>query len=168
MNPPNTRIFIRNLPPKITDDDLNKLFSKCGKIEEIIIKNNFAFIEYSTVQSSLNAIRNFNDYNFHGTKIVVEQAKTRNEKIAEKMREKCFKCGDYGHFAKDCRVNLHNNMANNINNNINNNNINVVNNEMIIDKDYNKMGFNERKKRFRHCRKSPKRSFNESLSDLDD
>ena len=34
MNPPNTRIFIRNLPPKITDDDLNKLFSKCGKIEE--------------------------------------------------------------------------------------------------------------------------------------
>ena len=168
MNPPNTRIFIRNFPPKITDDDLNKLFSKCGKIEEIIIKNNFAFIEYSTVQSSLNAIRNFNDYNFHGTKIVVEQAKTRNEKIAEKMREKCFKCGDYGHFAKDCRVNLHNNMANNINNNINNNNINVVNNEMIIDKDYNKMGFNERKKRFRHCRKSPKRSFNESLSDLDD
>ena len=168
MNPPNTRIFIRNLPPKITDDDLNKLFSKCGKIEEIIIKNNFAFIEYSTVQSSLNAIRNFNDYNFHGTKIVVEQAKTRNEKIAEKMREKCFKCGDYGHFAKDCRVNLHNNMANNINNNINNNNINVVNNEMIIDKDYNKMGFNERKKRFRHCRKSPKRSFNESLSDLEE
>ena len=168
MNPPNTRIFIRNLPPKITDDDLNKLFSKCGKIEEIIIKNNFAFIEYSTVQSSLNAIRNFNDYNFHGTKIVVEQAKTRNEKIAEKMREKCFKCGDYGHFAKDCRVNLHNNMANNINNNINNNNINVVNNEMIIDKDYNKMGFNERKKRFRHCRKSPKRSFNESLSDFDE
>ena len=168
MNPPNTRIFIRNLPPKITDEDLNKLFSKCGKIEEIIIKNNFAFIEYTTVQSSLNAIRNFNDYNFHGTKIVVEQAKTRNEKIAEKMREKCFKCGDYGHFAKDCRVNLHNNMVNNINNNINNNNINVVNNEMIIDKDYNKMGFNERKKRFRHCRKSPKRSFNESLSDFDE
>ncbi len=167
MNPPNTRIFIRNLPPKITDDDLNKLFSKCGKIEEIIIKNNFAFIEYSTVQSSLNAIRNFNDYNFHGTKIVVEQAKTRNEKIAEKMREKCFKCGDYGHFAKDCRVNLHNNSINNINNNNLNNNINTANNEMIIDKD-NKMGFNERKKRFRHCRKSPKRSFNESLSDLDD
>ena len=41
MNPPNTRIFIRNLPPKITEEDLNKLFSKCGKIEEIIIKNNF-------------------------------------------------------------------------------------------------------------------------------
>ena len=127
MNPPNTRIFIRNLPPKVTDDDLNMLFSKCGKIEEIIIKNNFAFIEYSTVQSSLNAIRNFNNYNFHGIKIVVEQAKTRNEKIAEKLREKCFKCGEYGHFAKDCNgPNSLNNSNNNEYNNINNveNNLN--------------------------------------------
>ena len=163
MNPPNTRIFIRNLPPNVSQDDLKKLFSKCGKIENVVTKNNFAFIEYTTVQSSLNAIRNFNDYNFHGTKIVVEQAKTRNEKIAEKMREKCFKCGDFGHFAKDCRIGLAHNSNNNGNNNINN----IENNDMIIDKD-NKMGFNERKKRFRHCRKSPKRSFNESLSDLDE
>ena len=164
MNPSNKRIFIRNLPPKVTDDDLSKLFSKCGKIEEIIIKNNFAFIEYSTVQSSLNAIKNFNDYNFHGTKIVVEQAKTRNEKIAEKMREKCFKCGDYGHFAKDCRIGIQHN-SNNNGNNINMNGGKNIDN--IIDKD-NKLGFNERKKRFRHCRKSPKRSFNESLSDLEE
>ena len=162
MNPPNTRIFIRNLPQKITEDDLNALFSKCGKIEDIIIKNNFAFIEYSTVQSSLNAIRNFNDYNFHGTKIVVEQAKTRNEKIAEKMREKCFKCGDYGHFAKDCRVGIVHNIEKNLGEK------NMIIEDNYIEKDYNKLGFNERKKRFRHCRKSPKRSFNESLSDLDE
>ena len=162
MNPPNTRIFIRNLPAKITEDDINKLFSKCGKIEEIIIKNNFAFVEYSTVQSSLNAIRNFNDYNFHGTKIVVEQAKTRNEKIAEKMREKCFKCGDYGHFAKDCRIGISHNLDKNGGNKM------MKIEENKIEKDYNKLGFNERKKRFRRCRKSPKRSFNESLSDLDE
>ena len=164
MNPPNTRIFIRNLPPKVTDDDLNMLFSKCGKIEEIIIKNNFAFIEYSTVQSSLNAIRNFNNYNFHGIKIVVEQAKTRNEKIAEKLREKCFKCGEYGHFAKDC------NGPNSLNNSNNNeyNNINNVENNQIIENIKKNMGFNDRKKRFKHCRKSPKRSFNESLSDLEE
>ena len=162
MNPPNTRIFIRNLPAKVTEEDLNTLFSKCGKIEEIIIKNNFAFIEYSTVQSSLNAIRNFNDYNFHGTKIVVEQAKTKNEKIQEKMREKCFKCGDYGHFAKDCRIGI----THNLDKNGGNKSMKIE--EIKIEKDYNNLGFNERKKRFRHCRKSPKRSFNESISDLEE
>ena len=169
MTSPNTRIFIRNLPQKVTEEDLNRLFSKCGKIDEIIIKNNFAFIQYNTVQSSQNAIRNFNDYNFHGIKIVVEQAKTRNEKMAEKLREKCFKCGEYGHFAKDCKGIPSQNLKqpnNSGNNDYKNTSINMNNN--IIENEYNNLGFNERKKRFKHCRKSPKRSFNESISDIEE
>ena len=86
---------------KVNEEDLSNLFSKCGKVEEVILKTNFAFIEYANVQSSLNAIRNFNDYNFRGSKIIVELAKTRNEKLQERENEKCFKCGEFGHFAKD-------------------------------------------------------------------
>ena len=31
----NTRIFIRNLPLKVNEEDLSNLFSKCGKVEEV-------------------------------------------------------------------------------------------------------------------------------------
>ena len=155
----NTRIFIRNLPLKVNEEDLSNLFSKCGKVEEVILKTNFAFIEYANVQSSLNAIRNFNDYNFRGSKIIVELAKTRNEKLQERENEKCFKCGEFGHFAKDCkglkkRIIQNNHFRDNI----------EIKSSF---KDFkNSLNFNLRKKRFRHIRKSPKRSF--SLSSFSD
>ena len=125
----NTRIFIRNLPLKVKEEDLNNLFSKCGKVEEIILKTNFAFIEYGSVQSSLNAIRNFNNYNFKGSNFA-KDCKGPNKKFnANFLRENI----DIKHSFKDFKTSTN---------------------------------FHLRKKRFRNCRKSPKRSF--SLSSLSD
>ena len=45
--------------------------------------------------------------------------------------------------------------------------MNMNNDNMDIDDD-NNLGFNARKKRFKRCRKSPKRSFNESISDIEE
>lgn len=133
-----SRVFVRNLPSKATEAEIESLFSRCGKIEEIVLKTNFAFIQFSSFQASLEAINQFNDYTLYGNRISVEQAKSRTEKLAERINEKCFKCGEMGHWAKDCKSSKR------------------INNST---KNSSTLYSRPEKRRFRHVRKSPKRSF---------
>ena len=99
-----SRIFVRNIPAKTRETELESAFSKAGKIVDIVLKTNFAFIQYENDKQALEALKIYNDYSLNGNKLCIELAKTRTEKLAERMNEKCFKCGDYGHWAKDCKI----------------------------------------------------------------
>lgn len=98
-----SRIFIRNIPTKTRQQEIEDLFKKEGKIIDIVLKQNFAFIQYSHENEAIQAVNKFNDYNMNGNRILVELAKSRTEKLAERINEKCFKCGEYGHWVKDCK-----------------------------------------------------------------
>jgi arginine/serine-rich splicing factor 7 len=99
-----SRIFVRNIPTKLKQSELEFQFSKVGKITDLVLKTNFAFIQYGEEKQALEALRLFHDTSLQGNKLVVELAKTRTEKLAERLNEKCFKCGDFGHWAKDCKI----------------------------------------------------------------
>jgi RNA recognition motif-containing protein len=97
------KVFIRNIPFKAKENDLEGLFNRVGKVTEIILKTNYAFIGYDTEREANESIRQFNDYVFMGHKLSVEAAKSRTEKIAERVNERCYKCGEFGHWAANCK-----------------------------------------------------------------
>ena len=99
-----SRVFVRNIPSKTKQFDVEDLFKKAGKITDIVLKQNFAFIQYNNDYEANQAVAAYNDYYMNGNRISVELAKSRTEKLAERISEKCFKCLDYGHWAKDCKL----------------------------------------------------------------
>ena len=176
-----TKVFVYNLPPNSSKENLLKLFGKCGRIESIIIKKNYAFIKYYSSKAASDSIRNFNNITYFGVKIYVTYSNSlRDEKNRINRNEKEKERDIY--FFKNNKINESINNINNkynINNNYNtnniykinnnsNNNYNINNNSNNNNQNHNpKRNFENRKKRFARCRKSPNRSFSTSLSDED-
>ena len=99
-----SRIFIRNIPIRTKEQELKNMFSKHGSIIDIVLKPNFAFIQFESDNTANKYMNEYNETIMDGNKITVEIAKTRVEKMAERMGEKCFKCSEYGHWAKNCKA----------------------------------------------------------------
>ena len=81
------KLYVGGLSYKITDDELNKLFSEQGAVTSAtIIKDRdsgqskgFGFVEMTDFKDGQVAIKNLNDKEIDGRKIVVNQARARTE-----------------------------------------------------------------------------------------
>lgn len=162
------KIYIGNLNPKTSEKDLKSIFEDLGEIKRLIIKEGFAFIEYEHPSSAKIAIQKYNGYNLIGHKISVEYAKEKKDKITDNLEVKCFRCGCIGHMSKECpdRIKYRRN------NNTSRDRSPIHENRRKYNEDnyedsYKllRISLNKRKKRFENRRKSPRRSFNVSISD---
>merc|ERR1712110_146910 len=106
MSTKGCQIFVTKLPRDSTREDLRDLFRKYGKIREISIKRGYAFVEYYDHHDANDAIEGQNGAKWEGNRLVVEKAgerKTkRNETRGPQPADRCFNCGERGHWANEC------------------------------------------------------------------
>ena len=86
-----TRIIVKNLPKKITEEELKKHFSQKGSITDVKIMHkedgrsrNFCFIGFKTEQSAKEAVKYFNQTYLKTMKITVEIAKLQGDPSLKK------------------------------------------------------------------------------------
>ncbi len=83
----NKKLYVGNLSYKITDDDLKSNFSEAGEIaSSSIIKDKFTgqskgfgFVEMTTEEGAVEAIRKFNGGMLDGKEITVNEARPKRE-----------------------------------------------------------------------------------------
>jgi nucleolin len=80
------KLYIGNLPYRVTEDQLQSLFTQAGKVESVKIVNDvasgrsrgFGFVEMNTSEEGEKAIEMFNKYSLENREIVVSKAKPRS------------------------------------------------------------------------------------------
>lgn len=87
-----TKIVVRNLSFKVTEEDIRKLYEKFGEIQEIILPRQpngtlfgYGFIEFKRMQDASKAIFNTNKKEFFGRTIISTWA-IENSKFCEKVK----------------------------------------------------------------------------------
>ncbi|HRY63613.1 MAG TPA: RNA-binding protein [Patescibacteria group bacterium] len=85
-----TKLFVGNLPYEVNDQSLSDFFSQAGTVTSasvIINKFNnqskgFGFVEMSSDEEAKNAIETLNGQELSGRKIIVSEARPREERPA--------------------------------------------------------------------------------------
>lgn len=81
------RLFIGNLPYQMGSSDLGQLFAQAGSVVSADVvtdrmtgrSRGFGFVEMSTDEETQKAIEMLNGYDVEGRKLVVNQARPREE-----------------------------------------------------------------------------------------
>lgn len=81
------RLFIGNLPYQMGSSELGQLFAQAGSVVSADVvtdrmtgrSRGFGFVEMSTDEETQKAIETLNGYDIEGRKIIVNQARPREE-----------------------------------------------------------------------------------------
>lgn len=83
-----TNLFVGNLPYTMDSDAMGQLFAQAGSVVSAKVisdkysgrSRGFGFVEMSTPEETAKAIEMFNNYDVEGRKLVVNEARPREER----------------------------------------------------------------------------------------
>ncbi|KAE8690518.1 Serine/arginine-rich splicing factor RS2Z32 [Hibiscus syriacus] len=107
----NTRLYVGRISSRTRARDLERLFSRYGRIREVDMKRDYAFVEFSDPRDADDARYRLDGRDFDGSRIIVEfvrgvQRGSREYlgRVPPSRSGCCFNCGIDGHWARDCKA----------------------------------------------------------------